>query len=97
LSAGEGSFLNVDQPGVVLVTWKNAEDGDGMILRFLEVAGNPAEVNAEAPLLDVKAAWMADVLERKQGPLATSSHGFRFSVKPFQIVTVRLVGAASLK
>ena len=38
-----------------------------------------------------------DALERKQGPLAVSSHGFRFSVKPFQIVTVRLEGAAGLK
>jgi hypothetical protein len=97
LAAGQGSFLNIDQPGVVLVTWKNAEDGDGTVLRFLEVAGKPADVNAEAPLLDVKAAWRADALERKQESLATSQHGFRFSVKPFQIVTVRLEGAASAK
>jgi hypothetical protein len=97
LSAGQGSFLNIDEPGVVLVTWKNAEDGDGTVLRFLEVAGKPAQVDAEAPLLDVKAAWRADALERKQGPLVTSAHGFRFSVKPFQIVTVRLEGAAGLK
>jgi hypothetical protein len=40
---------------------------------------------------------MSDALERKQGPLSVSSHGFRFSVKPFQIVTVRLDGAAALK
>jgi hypothetical protein len=94
LPAGQESFLNIDQPGVVLVTWKNAEDGDGTVLRFLEVAGKPAQVDAEAPLLDVKGAWMADALERKQEPLAISPHGFRFSVKPFQIVTVRLEGAA---
>ena len=95
LAAAQGSFLNVDQPGVVLVTWKKAEDGEGTVLRFLEVAGKPAEVNIETPLLEVKSAWMADALERKQGPLATSAHGFRFSAKPFQIVTVRVEGAAS--
>jgi hypothetical protein len=93
LAAAQGSFLNVDQPGVVLVTWKKAEDGDGTVLRFLEVAGKPAEANVQTPLLDVKAAYMADALERKQAPLATSPHGFRFSVKPFQIITVRLEGA----
>jgi hypothetical protein len=40
-------------------------------------------------------AWKADALERKQSAIATTAHGFRFSVKPFQIVTVRLEGAAS--
>ena len=93
LPAGQESFLNIDQPSVVLVTWKNAEDGDGTILRFLEVAGKPADVSVETPLLDVKTARLADALERKQGALVTSPHGFRFSVKPFQTVTVRLEGA----
>ena len=44
----------MDQTNVALVTWKLAEDGDGTILRFLELAGKPAEVNAETPLLDVR-------------------------------------------
>jgi hypothetical protein len=93
LAAAQGSFLTVDQPDVVLVTWKNAEDGEGTVMRFLEVAGKPAEVSVDAPLLDVKAAYRADALERKQGPLTTTAHGFHFSVKPFQIVTVRVEGA----
>jgi alpha-mannosidase len=54
-------------------------------------------VNAETPLLEVKAAWSADALERNQAPLSTSTHGFRFAVKPFQIVTVRLEGMSNLK
>jgi hypothetical protein len=97
LGSAQGSFLHVDQPDVVLVTWKTAEDGKGTILRFLEVAGKSNNVNVDSPLLDVKAAWMTDALERNQLPLASSLHGFRFSVKPFQIVTVRLEGATNLK
>jgi alpha-mannosidase len=97
LDSAQGSFVQVDQPGVVLVTWKVAEDGDGTIMRFLEVAGKESTVEVRTPLLDVKSAWMNDALERKQGPLSVSPHGFRFSVKPFQIVTVRLQGTASLK
>jgi hypothetical protein len=97
LDSAQGSFLQVDQPDVVLVTWKSAEDGEGTILRFLEVAGKESTVEAQTPLLDVKSAWMNDALERKQGPLAVSPHAFRFSVKPFQIVTVRLEATASVK
>ena len=97
LDSAQGSFLHVDQPNVVLETWKTAEDGDGTILRFVEVAGKESTVDVQTPLLNVESAWMSDALEGKQGPLSVSSHGFRFSVKPFQIVTVRLEGAAGLK
>jgi len=97
LDSAQGSFLHVDQPDVVLVTWKMAEDGEGTILRFLEVAGKESSVEVQTPLLNVKSAWINDALERKQEPLSVSSHGFRFSIKPFQIVTVRLEGAADLK
>ena len=97
LDSAQGSFLQVNNPDVVLVTWKMAEDGDGTILRFLEVAGKASTVEVHTPLLEVKSAWMNDALERKQGPLSVSPHGFQFSVKPFQIVTVRLEAAADLK
>ena len=97
LDSAQSSFLQVDQPNVVLETWKRAEDGDGTILRFLEVAGKESSVDVQTPILNVDSAWMSDALERKQGSLSVSSHGFRFSVKPFQIVTVRLQGAAASK
>jgi hypothetical protein len=97
LDSAQGSFLRVDQPNVVLETWKMAEDGEGTILRFVEVAGKEGTVDVQTPLLNVESAWTSDALERKQGPLSVSSHGFSFSVKPFQIITVRLEGAAGLK
>ena len=97
LDAAQGSFVQVDQPNVVLVTWKMAEDGDGTVLRFLEVGGQANTVEVQTPRLDVKSAWSSDALERKQAALETSAHGFRFSVKPFQIVTVRLEGAGNVK
>jgi hypothetical protein len=90
LDAARGSFAQVDQPNVVLVTWKMAEDGDGTVLRFLEVGGQANAVEVQTPHLDVRSAWSSDAMERKQSALETSAHGFRFTVKPFQIVTVRL-------
>ena len=97
LDAAQGSFVQVDQPNVVLVTWKIAEDGDGTILRFLEVGGQANTVDVQTPRLDVKSAWTSDALERKQTALETSAHGFRFSVKPYQIVTVRLEGTGNVR
>jgi len=96
LDSAQASFLQVREPGVVLETWKMAEDGKGTILRFLEVAGKESVVEAETPFLDVKSAWMSDAFERNQGPLPVSPHGFQFPVKPFQIVTVRLEATADL-
>ncbi len=97
LATAQGSFLQTDQPNVALVTWKRAEDGDGTILRFLELAGKPEEVNVESPLLNVQSAWRADAMERNKDALTTSPHGFHFSVKPFQIFTVRVEGTSAIK
>ena len=97
LGSAQGSFVHVDQPDVVLVTWKIAENGEGTILRFVEVAGKGTDVSVGIPTLDVKTAWLTDALERNLSRLSIFPHGFRFSVKPFQIVTVRLDGAANLQ
>jgi hypothetical protein len=61
------------------------------------VAGKEREIEVQTPLFQVKSAWLNDALERKQGPLQVLPYGFKFSVKPFQIVTVRLEAAANLK
>jgi alpha-mannosidase len=97
LDGAKGSFVQVDQANVVLVTWKEAEDGKGTVLRFVETGGKTATVNVQIPHLDVKAAWSSDAMERAQAPLATSAHSISFSVKPFQIVTVRVEGAGNIK
>ena len=96
LDSVAGSFLQVDQPNVVLVTWKRAEDGEGTILRFLETGGKESTVNVETKLLNVTSAWSSDAFERKQAALETTPHGFKFTAKPFQILTVRVVGAAAM-
>jgi alpha-mannosidase len=97
LEGAQGSFVQVDQPNVVLVTWKMAEDGDGTVMRFLEVGGQASTVDVQTPRLDVKSAWTSDAMERKQAAITTSAHGFSFSVKPYQIVTVRLAGTGNVK
>jgi hypothetical protein len=97
LDAVQSSFLHVDQPNVVLVTWKRAEDEQGTILRFVEVNGESATVKIDIPILNLESAWLSSAMEKNQQPLEVSAHAFQFPIKPFQIVTVRLAGASSLK
>jgi hypothetical protein len=97
LDSAQGSFLEVDQPNVVLVTWKRAEEGEGTILRFVEVGGQSGTVNVSSPVLKVQNAWLCTSVEEKQRPLEVSPQGFTFPVKPFEIVTVRLEGTPVLK
>ncbi|HEV2499594.1 MAG TPA: polysaccharide lyase family protein [Terriglobia bacterium] len=96
LNAAENSFVNVESPNVVLVTWKQAEDRQGTIMRFLEVGGEAGNASVQIPLMDVQQAWQCNAMEEDQQQLPVSSHGFRFPVHPFQIVTVRLKGTMNL-
>jgi alpha-mannosidase len=73
-----------------------AEDGDGTIMRFLEIGGQASTADVDTTHFNVKSAWSSDALERKQSGLPTSEHGFSFPVKPFGIVTVRLEGSGNV-
>lgn len=93
LSGKQSSFLIVDDPDVVLDTWKPAEDGKGTVLRFIDLGGKDRTITVHTPLLRISQAWLADAVERnqKQLPLA-GSNGFSFPISPHEIVTVRLLG-----
>jgi alpha-mannosidase len=90
LASTESSFLQVDQPNVVLVTWKRAEDERGTILRFVEVNGERSTVKVDIPILNLQSGWICNAMEKNQQPLAVSGHSFQFPVKPFEIVTLRI-------
>ena len=92
LSGKEGSFLNIDQPSVALVTWKLAEDEKGIILRLLETGGQSVVANIEIPVLEISSASKCTAIEQNQEPLEFTGHKVSVGIKPFQIVTVRLEG-----
>jgi alpha-mannosidase len=93
LDGKQASFLQVNQPNVLLLTWKQAEDAQGNILRFLDLGGEAAPTEVTIPLLDVQSAWSCNAMEANQQSLPlTSGHGFRFEIKPHQILTVRVKG-----
>jgi hypothetical protein len=91
----ENSFLRVDEPNVALVTWKRAEDDQGTILRFVEVDGQRCAVGVEVPILNLQKAWICNAMEENQRPLTVSGHRIEFSIKPFEIVTLRVQGSSN--
>ncbi|HVU45965.1 MAG TPA: polysaccharide lyase family protein [Terracidiphilus sp.] len=83
-------FLSIDNPQVVLATWKLAEDGDGSILRLEDVSGKTGQVHVDSRFLHIKRAWLCNALEDKQSVLAVDSHGIRVDVPAFGIATIRI-------
>jgi alpha-mannosidase len=93
LPGNQSSFLSVDDPDVVVDTWKPAEDGKGTILRLIDLGGPPRTINIQTPLLTLSQIVRTDAVERDGTTLAPESpHAFRIEIRPHQIVTLRLIG-----
>jgi alpha-mannosidase len=93
LNGEMGSFLTIDDPDLLLDTWKPAEDGNGTILRLLDLGGQSREVTINVPLISIGKISLTDAVERDQKPItADGPHAFKIAVRPHQIITIRLVG-----
>jgi len=92
LDGKQVSFLNASDPNVVLEAWKPAEDGNGTILRLLDLGGATRSITIQTPLWSLQEAWQTDAVERnlKRLPLA-DPHGVEFTIHPNEILTLRLV------
>lgn len=98
LSGEQGSFLTVSDPNIVLDTWKPAENGQGTILRFIDMGGPERSVTVHTPLLDITGAWLTDAVERNQKQLPlVGTNGFSFTTHPHEIITIRLIGGMVIK
>lgn len=88
---GEAFSLAVcDAPNVVVETIKQAEDGDGVIVRMYE---------SENALTDTVLHWgrpvteavSCDCMEQPDGePVSLEDGGIRFTIKPYEIKTLRI-------
>jgi alpha-mannosidase len=85
------TFFEIDRPDVLLQTWKPAEDGNGTIARFLDFGEQGGAVNATLPLTHLKSAWLCTALEDKQTEIPVKdAHRFAFTIRPHEIITLRL-------
>ncbi len=89
----EASYLDVSDPDLLVEDWKPAEDGNGTILRMLDLGGDTRQVTVSTPLLTLDKAIETDAVERNEQALPLAArHSFQFTVHHDQIVTVRLLG-----
>jgi alpha-mannosidase len=84
------SFLETDQPDVALITWKQAEDGDGVILRLQETAGRATNAVVHFPRAAVRSANVCSAVEGSGGTLAANGHAVTVRLGPWEVVTVRV-------
>jgi alpha-mannosidase len=93
LDGKQASFLTIDDPNLLLDTWKPAEDGDGTVLRLIDLGGATRTIAIATPLLLVKNVFETDAVERNQKAITThGSSGFQVEIHPHEIVTIRLSG-----
>jgi alpha-mannosidase len=86
-----GSFLSVDQRNVIIETVKQAEDGNGVIVRLFENERSRGRVTLTTgfPLADV---YVCNLLEENDTKLEIiQGNQVRFEMRPYQILNLRLI------
>jgi alpha-mannosidase len=86
----EFSLLAVDQPNVVIETVKQAEDGQGLIVRLYDSQRSRRSVTLTTGF-PLARAWQTDLLEHNQAELHVKANSLTFELRPYQILTLRLV------
>ena len=78
---------------IVVETVKQAEDGNGVIVRFYECNRQRGPISLAAGFA-LQAAYRCNVLEENEARLLVTGRQVDLAVRPFEIVTVRLVPVA---
>jgi alpha-mannosidase len=84
------SLISVDRPNVVVETIKQAEDGDGIIVRLYESQRQRGPITLTAGF-SLAGAWRTNLLEENQSELPCSGNRLTLFVKPYEIITLRLI------
>ncbi|MGO8717594.1 MAG: polysaccharide lyase family protein [Acidobacteriaceae bacterium] len=90
LSPDHDSFLTIDNPNVVLIVWKLAEDGDGSIVRLEEIAGHTEQIVLRPSYLRIVRVRRCSLLEDCTEEIPVAENALHLKIKPFEILTVRL-------
>lgn len=96
LPASRLSFLETSDPSVLLSTWKHAEEGEGTVLRFIELGGGAGrrDVRVSSPLFGSFSKRACNAVEDCGQQSAGGAGSFNFNTSPRQILTFKLVPAA---
>jgi alpha-mannosidase len=83
------SMVRVSEPNVVIETVKRAEDGNGIILRLYESQRKRGQVQVRFGFA-VESAWETNLLEENESKLSIENDSIQLTLRPYQIMTLRL-------
>lgn len=84
------SLVSVDRPNVIIETVKQAEDGNGLIVRLYEAMRQRGVVTLKAGF-EIAAVHQTNLLEENERPIPHQSNQVDIPIKPYQIITLRLL------
>jgi len=92
LSEPSVSFFSLDKPNVIIQAVKEADDGDGIVVRLREIAGIETQVRITSPLFKAELlTFMAtDIGEGPANVYTVVPRSIYVTVKPFGIQTVKI-------
>jgi hypothetical protein len=97
MPATGGSFLQLDSPNLQIVTIKEAEEGDGWIVRCREIAGKSGSAELKTPTLKIKEAFLCNGVEAPQQKLVVSDQSVSVPFNPNQFITIKIQAESGLK
>ena len=91
----------MDKPNVLLLTLKQAEDGDGIIVRLIETEGSECTATVTLPFITISKAYRTNLVEENEsilsapkaegdGEQSEPKHTVAVPMKAFGITTIRL-------
>ncbi|HNC91646.1 MAG TPA: glycosyl hydrolase-related protein, partial [Anaerolineales bacterium] len=83
------SLVSCSSPNVIIETVKQAEDGDGIIVRLYESQRKRGQVRVKFRS-ELEAAWVANLLEENESALSVDQDSIHLNLKPYQILTLRV-------
>jgi alpha-mannosidase len=97
MPADSGSLLQIEAPNAQFSAFKEAEDGNGYILRLRETSGKDGQAVVRCPWLPIEQAFLTNGVEENATPLVPSAKGVAVPLKAWRFMTVRLMfGSPSL-
>jgi len=96
--AAQGSFFTLTGCSAGLSALKQAEDGNGLVLRLHNPTASTSTCRLESPVFSLRAVHLTDGVENNLSPLSIAANAVAIPLKPHQFTAVRLVlspGASS--
>jgi hypothetical protein len=84
------SLVEIAEPNVVLLAAKQAEAGDGLVLRLWEVSGRPATAHVRLRHLPVRSAVSCNLVEDAAGALEISNGEIAVPIRASGLATLKI-------